>query len=440
MSQPAQPSRQEQFSGTKDVMPQHMLDAAKLERYLSEHVAGFEGPLTIRQFKGGQSNPTYQLITPKTKYVLRRKPPGKLLPSAHAVDREYRIIKALHPTGFPVPKPYILCTDESVAGTMFYVMECVEGRVIWEPLLPGLEPKQRFGIYDAMNETLAKLHQTDFMKLGLEGPIRRPDVIIVARGGGSIEDLWSFNEENVVRAVFAIVIPVISAVGHETDTTLIDHVADRRAPTPTAAAEMAVPVRVDLMRHVQRDGERLESARLRLFSQARQRFTDLVRALPRREAILAIPRQRFDMAAGKLGSALVILVQRQHTRFERASAGLSVTPLRQAALRHRERAREISERLNQAAKRRVVDLTQTLSAAAKLLETLSYKTTLSRGYAFVAGTKDRLIRRAADIADGEYLTLTFADGTAGVTADDKSPAGEKKPRTKGKPPGQADLF
>ena len=146
------------------------------------------------------------------------------------------------------------------------------------------------------------------------------------------------------------------------------------------------------------------------------------------------------MAAGKLGSALVILVQRQHTRFERAAAGLSVTPLKQAALRHRERVNEISERLNQAAKRRVIDLAQTLSAAAKLLETLSYKTTLSRGYAFVAGTKDRLIRRAADIADGEYLTLTFADGTAGVTADAKSPAGEKKPRTKGKPPGQADLF
>jgi aminoglycoside phosphotransferase (APT) family kinase protein len=151
----SQPSRQEQFSGTKDVAPQHALDAAKLERYLNENVAGFEGPLTIRQFKGGQSNPTYQLVTPKAKYVLRRKPPGKLLPSAHAVDREFRIISALYPTGFPVPKPYVLCTDESVVGTMFYVMECVEA-------------KQRFAIYDAMNETLARLHQTDHVKLGLE--------------------------------------------------------------------------------------------------------------------------------------------------------------------------------------------------------------------------------------------------------------------------------
>jgi aminoglycoside phosphotransferase (APT) family kinase protein len=164
----AETSRQEQFSGTKDVAPQHALDAARLEAYLSAHVEGFKGPLTIRQFKGGQSNPTYQLVTPGAKYVLRRKPPGKLLPSAHAVDREFRIISALHPTGFPVPRPYVLCTDESIVGTMFYVMECVEGRVLWEPQLPGMDPKQRHAIYDAMNETLARLHQTDFQRLGLE--------------------------------------------------------------------------------------------------------------------------------------------------------------------------------------------------------------------------------------------------------------------------------
>src|SRR5438270_803832 len=149
MSQPA-PSRQETFSGTKDVAPAYAIDVKKLEGYLADRIEGFRTPLEVRQFKGGQSNPTYQLITPNRKYVLRRKPPGKLLPSAHAVDREFRVISALHPTGFPVPKPYVLCTDESIAGTMFYVMECVEGRVIWEPLLPGHEPKQRFAIYDAM--------------------------------------------------------------------------------------------------------------------------------------------------------------------------------------------------------------------------------------------------------------------------------------------------
>ena len=122
----------------------------------------------MRQFKGGQSNPTYQLITPNRKYVLRRKPPGKLLPSAHAVDREFRIISALHPTGFPVAKPYLLCEDESVIGTMFYVMDCVEGRIYWGPLLPDQTPKQRGAIYDAMNETFARLHNLDWEKLGLQ--------------------------------------------------------------------------------------------------------------------------------------------------------------------------------------------------------------------------------------------------------------------------------
>src|SRR5690606_40386070 len=127
----AQPSRQEQFSGTKEVAESHRFDVARLEAYMAAHVEGFKGPLTVNQFKGGQSNPTYQLVTPARKYVLRRKPPGKLLPSAHAVDREFRVISALYPTGFPVARPYALCTDDSVLGAMFYVMEMVEGRILW---------------------------------------------------------------------------------------------------------------------------------------------------------------------------------------------------------------------------------------------------------------------------------------------------------------------
>ena len=167
MSEPAADDRQEKFSGTKDVVDAYRFDEKKLEAYLAERIEGFRTPLTVRQFKGGQSNPTYQLITPNRKYVLRRKPPGKLLPSAHAVDREYRIIAALHPTGFPVARPYLLCEDESVIGTMFYVMECVEGRIYWGPLLPDCTPKQRSEIYDAMNDTLARLHMLDYEKLGL---------------------------------------------------------------------------------------------------------------------------------------------------------------------------------------------------------------------------------------------------------------------------------
>ncbi len=166
MSQSA-PSRQETYSGTKDVVETHKFDEKKLEAYLAERIADFQTPMQVRQFKGGQSNPTYQLVTPNRKYVLRRKPPGKLLPSAHAVDREFKVISALHPTGFPVAKPYVLCEDESVIGTMFYVMDCVEGRVLWEAMLPGMEPKERFAIYDAMNETLARLHNTDYIQIGL---------------------------------------------------------------------------------------------------------------------------------------------------------------------------------------------------------------------------------------------------------------------------------
>src|SRR5690242_12277525 len=155
-------SRQETYSGTKEVTAAHAIDVKKLETYLADRIAGFQTPLEVRQFKGGQSNPTYQLVTPTKKYVLRRKPPGKLLPSAHAVDREFRIISALYPTGFPVAKPYLLCEDESVIGTTFYVMDCVEGRIYWGPLLPDQTPEQRRAIYNAMSETFARLHNLDW--------------------------------------------------------------------------------------------------------------------------------------------------------------------------------------------------------------------------------------------------------------------------------------
>lgn len=160
-------SRQEQFSGTKEVVEAHRFDEARLEEYMAAHVEGFEGPLTVRQFRGGQSNPTYHLSSPSGSYVLRRKPPGKLLPSAHAVDREFRVISALYEQDFPVPRPYVLCEDESVVGTMFYIMDCVEGRIFWELDLPELAPEQRTAIYDNVNATIAKLHSIDYVAAGL---------------------------------------------------------------------------------------------------------------------------------------------------------------------------------------------------------------------------------------------------------------------------------
>jgi aminoglycoside phosphotransferase (APT) family kinase protein len=160
-------SRQKQFSGTREVRDAHRFEVGRLEEYMFSHVEGFHGPLTVRQFKGGQSNPTYLLESPSDRYVMRRKPPGKLLKSAHAVDREFRVISALYAADFPVPRPYLLCEDDEIVGTMFFIMEFVEGRIFWEPDLPGLEPEKRSGIYDSVGETIARLHNFDYEKIGL---------------------------------------------------------------------------------------------------------------------------------------------------------------------------------------------------------------------------------------------------------------------------------
>ncbi|MES1202968.1 MAG: phosphotransferase family protein [Pseudomonadota bacterium] len=155
------------FTGTKPVEERHKLDEAALARWLGGHVEGFAGPLTLLQFRGGQSNPTYQLVTPTRNYVLRKKPSGKLLPSAHAVDREFRVISALYPTGFPVARPYALCDDDSIIGAMFYVMDMVEGRVLWDGALPDTSADERRAIYNAKLDTLAQLHNTDYAAIEL---------------------------------------------------------------------------------------------------------------------------------------------------------------------------------------------------------------------------------------------------------------------------------
>jgi len=159
--------RQEAFSGTKQVGAALALDVARLKSFLASRLPDCCAPLCVRQFKGGQSNPTYLLETPGRRYVLRRKPPGKLLPSAHAVDREFRVISALHAQGFPVAEPVLYCEDASIAGTPFYLMAFVEGRVIWEPHMPHSDARERAAVYDAMNATLARLHSFDPVALGL---------------------------------------------------------------------------------------------------------------------------------------------------------------------------------------------------------------------------------------------------------------------------------
>ena len=160
-------NRSEANSGTRDVRAAHRFDEPALARWMAANVDGFSGPLAVDQFKGGQSNPTYRLTTPAKAYVLRRKPPGQLLPGAHAVDREYRVVTALGAAGLPVARTYGLCEDEGVVGTPFYVMDMVEGRIFWEAHLPEVARHDRPAHFDAMNAAIAALHMIDPAAAGL---------------------------------------------------------------------------------------------------------------------------------------------------------------------------------------------------------------------------------------------------------------------------------
>lgn len=155
------------FSGTGPIRAQHRFDEGALARWMTDNVVGYEGPLQVEQFKGGQSNPTYRLRTPQRDYVLRRKPPGPLLKGAHAVEREARVMAALSSAGFAAPQVFGVCNDEQVLGSSFFVMEMMEGRIFWESGFPGLPVSERAAYMDAMNATLARLHTLDYVDLGL---------------------------------------------------------------------------------------------------------------------------------------------------------------------------------------------------------------------------------------------------------------------------------
>ncbi|WP_294213339.1 phosphotransferase family protein [uncultured Sphingomonas sp.] len=158
---------QQAFDGTGAIRTGHGFDVAALDAWLTANVPGYAGPLSVKQFNGGQSNPTYRLDTPGADYVLRRKPPGPILPGAHAIEREHRVISALHAANFPVARPYALCEDDRVIGTPFYVMAFVPGRIFWNSTMPGLDPAERAAHFDAMNATIARLHTLDIDALGL---------------------------------------------------------------------------------------------------------------------------------------------------------------------------------------------------------------------------------------------------------------------------------
>ncbi len=269
-----------------------------------------------------------------------------------------------------------------------------------------------------------------------DGPVPRPDLLIVARGGGSLEDLWSFNEEAVVRAAAASKIPLISAVGHETDWTLIDHAADLRAPTPTGAAEIAVPVRADLLATVDDIAGRLRGAVRRLADARRSELRAAERGLPQLRDLMALPRQRTDMAAGRLVQALVVAVERKAALAARAAARLSAAALKARLARSGDRLADLSGRLNRASRQIVEPRRTALGGLSKLMQSLSYRSVLARGYALVRDANGTALRAAAAIAPGAVLDIEFHDGRVPAVA---GPGPKRRPAKRSKD-DQSDLF
>jgi exodeoxyribonuclease VII large subunit len=269
--------------------------------------------------------------------------------------------------------------------------------------------------------------------------VPRPDLLIVARGGGSIEDLWSFNEEIVVRAVAESRIPIISGVGHETDTTLVDYAADLRAPTPTAAAEAAVPVRAELIAYVDDQGARTRNVVRRQLMNNRDRLRAAAGELPRPLDLLNIARQRLDIASQHLSSSLRDLGQQKRLRFERVASKLSPNALR-ADLRHaRAQLAPQAERLEPAFKRILGRATDRLATVWKLVDSLSYKRIIERGFALVTDDAGHIVRSKDAVHPGQLLVVDVSDGSFGVNV-----SGAPAQRKKAKPPrddgGQTSLF
>jgi exodeoxyribonuclease VII large subunit len=278
-----------------------------------------------------------------------------------------------------------------------------------------------------------------FNVLAIGGAIPRPDVVVVARGGGSLEDLWSFNEEIVIRAAAASGIPIVSAVGHETDWTLLDQVADRRAPTPTGAAEMVVPVRAELLATLGDRAGRLTGAMARLGERRRSDLRNLARTLPSAEALLQSPRQRLDLVAGRLTRALILNVRRHQQLYEAACRRLMSQDPRARLGVARERLAAFAPRLRRAEAVAFERRRERLASLASLLGAYSYQAVLERGFVLVRDLEDRPVRTAEAARGAAELDLQFHDGRVRMQRPGSDSA-RPVARPRGRRAGQGDLF
>lgn len=283
----------------------------------------------------------------------------------------------------------------------------------------------------AAEQVAAAIRGFNALKPG--GRVPRPDVLIVARGGGSLEDLWAFNEEIVVRAAADSAIPLISAVGHETDTTLIDFASDLRAPTPTAAAEMAVPVRADLLTEVENKALRLANAVGRLTAERETRLADLARGLPRLERLVEEAQQRLDDWSERLANGLKVGVERQRRRLTETMARFPDP--RRFVKNERELFLTTARALHVAYASIVKDAAGRFARVGDLLESYSYQRVLERGFALVHDAAGKAVTSAAAVARGMALSVQFSDGTVAATADGPAngPGGDGPERKSAKP-------